>query len=134
MLELATPVEFFDESSRIAPVGLRFDIEFEKDFCSEHAFNLYAGSGTDLFQHLSAFADEDSLLPPALAVDGCGNAGETLPFFEVIDDHGCCVWNLLARVQEHLLTNALGRHETSGLIGDFVFREVCRTCRQGGEN
>src|ERR1700724_47052 len=40
MLQLPSPVEFFDKSTRFAPVGLYFDVQFEKDFCAQHSLKL----------------------------------------------------------------------------------------------
>src|SRR5208283_5934416 len=69
VLELPAPVELLDEAPRIAPSRMDFDIEFEEDLHLQHALDLHPGCGADLLEHLSAFPDQNSLLPPALAVD-----------------------------------------------------------------
>src|SRR5579864_7536159 len=99
MLQLAAPIEFFHEASRVAPAGLRFDVKFEKDFRPQHALDLYPRRRADLLQHPAAFAYQNSLLSIALAINRCADAREPLPLFKIIDDHRSRVRNLLAGIQ-----------------------------------
>src|SRR5215471_19540122 len=84
MFELSAPIQFFDKRARIAPAWLSFNIQFEKDLRPEHAFDLDARCGADLFQHPPALFHEDPFLPIPLTIDGCSNACEPVPFLEAI--------------------------------------------------
>src|SRR5262249_15255721 len=124
VLQLAAPVEFVYKLPRVAPTGLSLDIQFEEHPGSQHAFDLDAGRGSNLLQHLTTFADQNPLLPIALAIDSRSNPRQPLSFLKTVDDDGGRVGNLLARVQQHLLADRLRRHEASRLIRDLVFRKI----------
>jgi hypothetical protein len=56
LLQLTPPVQFFDKVSRIAPSRLDLDEEFEKHLCPHHLLYIEPGRGSNLLQHLAAFA------------------------------------------------------------------------------
>src|SRR6202522_3734718 len=72
-LQLAAPVEIFDEAAAGAPLLLHLDEEFEEDACAEEGFDVLAGGGADAFEHLALLADQGGLLAGALAEDGGGD-------------------------------------------------------------
>src|SRR2546430_2288919 len=82
---LSAPVEFFDKTAGVAPSWLGFHVEFEEDFAPHHPFDLNARGGADFLQHQPTFADQNSLLAIALAVDGCRDARESRTFLEAVD-------------------------------------------------
>ena len=75
-LQLVAPVERLDEALRLAPAGLDDDVQFQINPRAEQRLDLAAGAGADLLQLGAAFADQNRLLPVALAIDGRGDAGE----------------------------------------------------------
>src|SRR5437879_2226638 len=62
VLQLPSPVEFFDEAPRVAPSRLHLDIQLEKNSGSEHALNLQPCGGSNFLEHLSALSDQDGFL------------------------------------------------------------------------
>src|ERR1700719_1814717 len=86
MFQLPSQIEFFHESTRFAPVGLNFDIEFKKYFRSHHALDLQARRSANSFQHLSFFADQDAFLALAFAVDRRGNSRQPRAFLETLNN------------------------------------------------
>src|ERR671934_439627 len=67
---LPAPVEIVECRLGASPIFANLHEEFEKDFGSYQAFNLFSGGGADAFEHRSTFADEDGFLSFAFAVDG----------------------------------------------------------------
>src|SRR5208282_2420935 len=131
MFQLPPPVEFFDEATRFAPVGLHLDVEFEKNLSAQHALNLQTRGGTNSFQHLALLADQDAFLAVAFAIDGCGNARELRAFFEVVNNYGGGVGKFLLSFEQDALANDLPSHESRGLIGNLILWEYRRAGGQG---
>src|SRR5450755_4178585 len=87
LLELTAPIQFFHEVSRIAPAGFDFDEEFEKDFGPDHLLDVEACVGSNLLEHLAAFAEQDGFLAVAFAKNHSGNSRHPRTLFELLDQH-----------------------------------------------
>src|SRR5215467_11164315 len=130
LLYLPPPIEFLDKPARIAPSRLGFDKKLQEQLRSQRALDLHARRGSDLLEHLAAFSHQDPLLPSAFAVDGGGDAGKPFALFEAVHQNRRGVGNLFAGVEQYLFANDLGGHESGRLIGDLIFRKICRTRRK----
>src|ERR1700723_2990078 len=124
MFQLPSPIEFLHETTRFAPIGLYLDVEFEKDFCSQHTLELQTRRGANPLEHLSLFPDQDALLAFALAVNGCGNTGKPGALFKGVNDHGGCVRQFFLSLDQHTLANDFRSHEACRLVGDLIRREI----------
>src|SRR5438105_3573673 len=70
-----TPVKAIQEGLVFTPLRLRPDVQLKEDLLAEKLLHLFAGPGSDSLQHSALRADEDSLLPLLLDVDGGQDAG-----------------------------------------------------------
>src|ERR1700687_4702467 len=130
LLELTPPIQFFHKGSRVAPASLDLDEEFEKHFGAYHLLDVEAGGGSDLLEHLAAFAEQDGFLAVAFAVNHSGNPGQPWILFELLDQDRNRVWHLFVRLHKNMLADQLRRHEAHRLIGDLIFREIARAVGQ----
>src|SRR5208337_3848251 len=134
LLQLTAPIEFFHKGSRVAPAGLDLDEEFEKDFGSYHFFDVEAGRGSDLLEHLAAFAQQDGLLAVAFAINHSRDPGQARTLFKLLDQNGDGVRHFFMGVHENVLADQLRCHESHGLVGDLVFGKIARTVGQSLED
>src|SRR5580704_5361421 len=105
MLQLPSPVEFFDKAVRFAPVRLNLDVKLEKHFRLQPPLDLQAGRGTNPLQHLSPFSNQDAFLAFALAVNRGGNARYLGPLLDTVNHDSSGVWKFLLGFDEHALAN-----------------------------
>ena len=155
LLQLIPPVQRLDERPRLAPAGLDNDMQLQIDARAQQRLDLLARAGADLLQLRSALADQNGLLPVALAVDGGGNARQRelagVPFlprrrrlrlFIALDHHRRGVGNLFAGLDQDALADQLGHHEAHGLVGVLILgivalarraahRRSCAAARRG---
>ena len=110
--------------------ALHLDEQLKKDLRVQQPLDLQTRRRADLLQRASLLADQDGLLPIALAVDGGSDAGQLRALLVLFDQHGGRVRDFLLGDQQHLLANQFGHQEALRLVGDLIFREVARTFRQ----
>ncbi len=72
----------------VAPVGLHFHEELEKNFRVQQLLDLQSRGGADLLQRGSLLADQDRLLALALAEDRRGDAGQPCALLVLLDQDG----------------------------------------------
>ena len=130
MLELTPPIQFFHEASRVAPAGFDLDEEFEKNLGAYHLLDVKTGGGSDLLEHLAAFAEQDGFLAVAFAINHGGNPGQARTLFELLDQNRDRVRHLFMRLHQNMFADQLRRHESHRLIGDLIFREIARAVGQ----
>src|ERR1035437_8511385 len=73
LFQLTPPVQFLHKATARSPLLLDLDEQLQKDPRAQQALDLLARRGPDLLEHRTLFADEDRLLPGALAIDRCGD-------------------------------------------------------------
>ena len=66
----------FEAAGIGTPVAVHFDEELEEDLFLEEVLDVFAGLGTDALESGASFADEDTLLGIAFAVDDSRNLNE----------------------------------------------------------
>src|SRR5947199_9690349 len=71
-----TPVQAIEKCFVLPPVGLRLDVQLEKDLLAEQRFHLFPRLGPYCFQHSALGADEDALLALLLHVNGGQDVGD----------------------------------------------------------
>src|SRR5208282_1048510 len=87
LLQLAPPVQFFHETSRIAPARLDLDEKFEKDFGAYHLLDVEAGRGSNLLEHLATFAEQDGFLSVTFAINHRSNSRQPRTLFKLLDQN-----------------------------------------------
>src|SRR5579871_4013490 len=88
MFELLSPVQFFDETSGLAPVLTNLHEQLQVNLSSQHLFNFDSRRSSNLLQHLATMPDQNSFLPLAFAEDHCRNPREFGSLFELLDHYG----------------------------------------------
>src|ERR1019366_1631412 len=94
------PIQLFHKAARIAPACFDLDKELEKNFGPYHLFDVEAGCGSNLLEHLSAFAEQDGLLPVAFAINHSGNPHQPRTLFKLFDQHRDRVRHLFMRLHQ----------------------------------
>src|SRR5579875_1934126 len=92
IFQLPAPIQRLHKPAPLAPVLFHDHMQFKKDPRAQQGFNLLARVRSDALQLAAALADQDCLLPGALAVNGRGNARQWIPgvrlrLFEALDHH-----------------------------------------------
>ena len=96
------------ESSGIgAPITIHLDVELEKDLFLEEVFYIPSCLGAYALERSTGFADDDTLLAVALAVDDGGDANDIFLFDERIHLYLDGIRNLFVVVLEYLLADDL---------------------------
>src|ERR1039457_4188079 len=126
LLYVTSPIQLFHKASRIAPAGLDLDKELEKNFGPYHLLDIEAVCGSNLLEHLSAFAEQDGLLPVALAINHSGNPHQPRTLLELLDQHRDRVRHLFMRLHQNMLADQLRRHESHRLIGNLILGKIAR--------
>ena len=90
-----------------------------RSICSRAAVPIF-------FSVASLLADQDGLLPFALAIDRRRNARQPAAFFVLLDQHRGRVRHFLLGGQQHLLADQFGHQKALGLVGDLVLGEISR--------
>ena len=99
------------------PVFVHFDEELEEDLLLEEVLDILTSLGADALESRTGFADDDTLLGIALAVDDGVDADEFVLFLEGLHFNLDRIRDLLVVVKEDLLADDLVDKETLGLVG-----------------
>ena len=113
------------------PVFVHFDEELEEDLLLEEVLDILTSLGADALESRTGFADDDTLLGIALAVDDGVDADEFVLFLEGLHFDLDGIRDLLVVVEEDLLADDLIDEETCGFVGQLVLWEERRSDRQG---
>ena len=105
------------------PVFVHFDEELEEDLLLEEVFDVLACLGADALESRTGFADDDTLLGIALAVDDGIDADEFVLFLEGLHFNLDRIRDLLVVVEEDLLADDLINEESRGFVGQLVLWE-----------
>src|SRR6266403_1963058 len=124
------PVEFFHEASRIAPASFYLDEKFEKNLGSYHFLDVETGRGSDLLEHLAAFAEQNGFLAVALAVNHSGNPRQPWTLFELFDQDRDRMRHFFMRLHQNMLADQFCCHESHRLIGKLILGKIARATGQ----
>ena len=113
------------------PVFVHFDEELEEDLLLEEVLDILTSLGADALESRTGFADDDTLLGIALAVDDGVDADEFVLFLEGLHFNLDRIRDLLVVVKEDLLADDLIDEETCGFVGQLVLWEERRSDGQG---
>ena len=113
------------------PVFVHFDEELEEDLLLEEILDILACLGADALEGRTGFADDDTLLRVALAVDDGVDADEFVLFLEGLHLDLDRIRDLLVVVEEDLLPDDLINEEACGFVGQLVLGEERRSDGQG---
>ena len=110
-----------------APLFVNGDVKIQKNFRSQHRFEIDPRRGSDAFDHLAALADHDRFLRFTFDDDRRVDLDEVLSvlFFPAIDRHRGRVGQLIDRVSQDLLPDDL-RCEESLRLRRVVLDRVTR--------
>src|SRR5260370_28374618 len=99
-------MQFLYKVSRIEPAVLDLYEKLEKNFGSYHLLDVEAGRGSNLLEHLAAFAKQDFLLPVALAKNHTRNSRPPPTFFQPLDTDRNPMRHFLLRPTNNVLPDS----------------------------
>ena len=114
-----------------APVAVDLDEELEEDLFLEEVLDIFAGLGADALECGTGFADKESCLAVALAVNYRAYMYDAAFVLEGLDFDFDGVWDFLVVIEKDLLADDLVNKETFGLVGELVLGEERRSFGQG---
>ena len=121
----------FEAAGVGAPVFIYLDEELEEDRFLEELLDILSCQRSDPLEGRSGFADEDTFLRLAFAVDDGIDADDMFFFVERLHFDLDGIRYLLVVGEQDLLAYDLVDKEAFGLIGQLVFGEEGFTDRQG---
>ena len=121
----------FEAAGVRAPFPIYLHKELEEDLLLEEVLDVLACLGADALESRTGFADDDTLLGIALAVDDGIDADEFVLFLEGLHFDLARIRDLLVVVEEDLLADDLIDKESRGFVGQLVLWEEGRSDGQG---